>query len=80
MERVFVGLPCVMEKLCLPAQGFSCPTLFAQGLFSTLGEPCGAGPAMGEAGGTSCVSLKHMAGDGTVQHVELAVPGDEELF
>lgn len=30
--------------------------------------------------GKQKVSLKHMAGDGTVQHVELAFPGDEELF
>lgn len=32
---------------------------------------------MWETEGTSSVSLKHMAGDGMVQHVELAFPRHE---
>lgn len=37
----------------------------------------GAGTAVWEAEGTSSVSLKHVAGDGMAQHVELAFPRDK---
>lgn len=64
-----------MEKMCLLTQGFSCPTLFAQGLFSTLGESCQCrGPMVQvQPCGRQKVPVS-MAGDGMAQHVELAFP------
>lgn len=81
-EGHFVGLARVREKMCLLAHRFSCPTLFAQGLFSTLGEPCHCwGPVMQvqpcgrQEAPVLCPWSTWLE---MVQHVELAFPRDEE--